>query len=76
MRCIKTFSHAKEKHKQIKNERYYFEDLVYFTERVPGTSDTSTTGETRVQHECNTSVTQATRVQHKYDMSYTSAMQI
>ena len=43
-------------------------DLVYFTTRVPDTSDTSATRTARVQHErheCDTSATRARRVRHE-----------
>ena len=50
----------------------YWQDLVYFTTRVPDRSDTSATRTTRVRHErqeCNMSETGATRVQHECDKS-------
>ena len=47
------------------------DDLVYFTTRVPDTSDTSPTWTTRVRQECNTSEMQATWVGHKCNTSAT-----
>ena len=41
-------------------------DLVYFTIRVPDTSDRSATRETRVGHESDTIATQTTRVWHEF----------
>ena len=40
----------------------FINDLVYFTTRVPDTSDTSQTQTTRVCHECGTSATRMKRV--------------
>ena len=54
-------------------------DLVYFTTRVPDTSDTIATRTTQVRHDCDmnntsaTRVTRATRVWHKCDTNDTSA---
>ena len=46
-------------------------DLVLFTTRVPGTSDTSATRVTRMRQECDTSNTSATRVPDTNDASAT-----
>ena len=46
-------------------------DLVLFTTRVPGTSDTSATRVTRMRQECDTSNTSATRVPDTNDTSAT-----
>ena len=49
-------------------------DPVYFTTRVPDTSETSETRTTRVRHKCNTSETRATRVLHEFDTSATRVL--
>ena len=51
-------------------------DLVYFTTRVPGTSDTSATWVRQEWHECNTSETRATRVQHNCETSATRTIRV
>ena len=48
-------------------------DLVYFTTRVPETSNTSTTQVTRVKHECNTNNTSVAQVRHEGHKCNTSA---
>ena len=49
------------------------DDLVYFTTRVPDTSDTSATRATRVRHKCDSSATRTTRVRRECYSNDTSA---
>ena len=49
-----------------------YKDLVYFTKRVPGTSDTSATRTTRVRHECDMNAKRMARLRHECYTSDTS----
>ena len=51
-------------------------DLIYFTTRVPDTSDTSATRATGIRHECNTSDTSAARVRRECYTNDASATRV
>ena len=51
----------------------FLNDLVYFTTRLPETSDTSATQVQHERHECDMSATWMTRVRHEWHTNDTSA---